>query len=304
MPTNYLDQFFFIDPANPPSVGSALVFQQLTLTDQNDDDDLDRFNGDAINGVDITRSWPGDTVTVNVQGQGDITYTGITFYLADGSRVFTPTDGQVLQNGTFQGSTFVNSQGALDVDDLGPICFTPGTKILTPQGERKIDALQVGDLVTTRDNGDQPILWIGRTTVEGHGDLAPIRFKAGVLGAKRPLIVSPQHRMVVDDWRAAYLFGHKEVLIAARSLVNGDTVKQVKRDQIDYIHLLLAEHEVLFANGVASESYFPGHALTRSDRAAQAEILTLFPELDRVAVLQKKTVLPVVRARDARMLAI
>ena len=92
--------------------------------------------------------------------------------------------------------------------------------------------------------------------------------------------------------------------MAARSLVNGDTVKQVKRDQIDYIHLLLAEHEVLFANGVASESYFPGHALTRSDRAAQAEILALFPELDSVTALRKKTVLPVVRARDARMMAL
>lgn len=304
MPTNYVDQFFFLDPASPPAVGSAVNFFLLEMTDQNDDGDLDRFNGDSINGVDITRSWPGDTITINVPGQGNITYVGTTFYLADGSRVFTPSDGQVLQNGTFQGSTFVNSQGPLDVDDLGPICFTPGTKILTPAGERRIDELAVGDLVTTRDHGAQPILWIGRTTVEGYGSLAPIRFKAGVLGAKRPLLVSPQHRMVVDDWRATYFFGHKEVLIAAQSLVNGDTVKQVKRDRIDYIHLLLAEHEVLFANGVASESYYPGHALTRSDRAAQAEILTLFPELDNVAAMQKKTALPVVRPHDARLMAV
>lgn len=304
MPTDYLDQVFLLDPASPPAVGTQLNFQQVTLTDQNDNGLINRFSGDNINGVDITRSWPGDTVTVDVPNVGLVTYTGITFYLADGGRMFTPTDGQVLQNGTFQGSTAVSSQGSLDVDDLPPTCFTSGTKILTPQGERRIDDLERGDLVTTRDNGDQPILWIGRTVVDGRGELGPIRFKAGVLGAKRPLLVSPQHRMVIDDWRAAYFFGHKEVLIAAKSLVNGTTVKQVKRDSIEYIHLLFAAHEVVFANGVASESYFPGHALTGSDRATQAEIIALFPELDCVDAMEVKTALPVVRAQEARSLAI
>lgn len=304
MPTDYIDQVFLLDPANPPSVGTQINFQQVTLTDQNDNGLINRFAGDNIDGVDIVSSWPGDTVTIDVPNVGPVTYTGITFYLSGGGRMFTPTDGQVLQNGTFVSSTFVNSQGSLDVDDLPPVCFAAGTRILTPDGERRIDDLSPGDLVMTRDNGEQPIIWIGRTTVDGRDEMGPIRFKAGVLGAKRPLLVSPQHRMVIDDWRAPYFFGHKEILVAAKALVNGGTVKQVKRDRIEYIHLLFAAHEVVFANGVPSESYFPGHALTRSDREAQAEILSLFPELDHVSAMQEKTALPVVRARDARMMAI
>ncbi|GAB5439309.1 Hint domain-containing protein [Falsiruegeria mediterranea] len=304
MPTDYIDQVFLLDPASPPAVGTQINFQQVTLTDQNDNGLINRFAGDNINGVDIVSSWPGDTVTIDVPNVGLVTYTGITFYLADGGRMFTPTDGQALQNGTFQGSTFVNTQGSLDVNDLPPVCFTVGTKILTPVGERRIEELEAGDLVTTREHGDQPVLWIGRTTVDGRGEMGPIRFKAGVLGAKRPLLVSPQHRMVIDDWRALYFFGHKEILVAAKALVNGDTVKQVKRDQVEYIHLLFASHEVVFANGVPSESYFPGHALERSDREAQAEILRLFPQLNHVTALQKKTALPVVRARDARMMTL
>lgn len=304
MPTDYIDQVFLLDPANPPSVGTQINFQQVTLTDQNDNGLINRFAGDNIDGVDIVSSWPGDTVTIDVPNVGPVTYTGITFYLSGGGRMFTPTDGQALQNGTFVSSTFVNSQGSLDVDDLPPVCFAAGTRILTPDGERRIDDLSPGDLVMTRDNGEQPIIWIGRTTVDGRDEMGPIRFKAGVLGAKRPLLVSPQHRMVIDDWRAPYFFGHKEILVAAKALVNGGTVKQVKRDRIEYIHLLFAAHEVVFANGVPSESYFPGHALTRSDREAQAEILSLFPELDHVSAMQEKTALPVVRARDARMMAI
>lgn len=304
MPTTYLDQFFDMDPANPPGAGTSLTVQKYNLVDQDDDDDIDRFGGDTVNGVDVTRSWPGDTVTINVPGVGNVTYTGITFYLANGTQVFTPTDGQVLQSGTFVSSTFVNSQGPLDVDDLGPPCFTPGTLIATPVGERPVEDLKPGDLVLTADNGAQPLMWIGRTRIAADGDHAPIQFQKGVLGLSRALLVSPQHRMLIDDWRAPYLFGESEVLVAAHCLVNGDTVTRVESAEVEYIHLLFKEHEILFANGAKSESYFPGHARTRSEREVQAEVLELFPELMSDAASSQQTVRPVVRPRDARAIAI
>ncbi|MFT7594594.1 MAG: hypothetical protein ACI8R4_001915 [Paracoccaceae bacterium] len=162
MPASYTDQFFTIDPFNPPPVGTQLNLSTFTLIDQNDDDDFDRFDNDSVDGFDITSSWPGDVVTVNVPGVGFVTYTGTTFYLSDGRQVFTPTDGQVLQNGTLVNANGVTTQGPLDIVDLGPTCFTPGTLIETDRGDRLIETLHKGDLVRTRDNGLQPILWIGR----------------------------------------------------------------------------------------------------------------------------------------------
>ncbi len=304
MPTTYTDQFFNMDPANPPAPGTTLTVQSYDLVDQNDDGDIDRFNNDTVNGVDVTRSWPGDTVTINVPGTGNVTYTGTTFYLADGTQVFTPTDGQVLQSGTFVSSTWVTTQGPLDVSDLGPPCFTPGTLIETPDGPRLIEDLKPGDLITTVDHGAQPLLWMGRTTVKAEGKKAPVHFKAGILGLDQSLTVSPQHRMLVADWRAPYLFGHSEVLIAAHCLVNGDTVTRVEGGEVEYIHLLFSRHEIVFANGAKSESYYPGHAISQSDQDTQAEVLRLFPELRTRNPVLPETARPVVRPREARALAI
>lgn len=305
MPTTYFDQFFAMDPANPPPAGTLLTVENYSLVDQNDDGEIEAPGGDTVNGQDVTSSWPGDTVVINVPGTGPVTYTGITFYLADGTRVFTPTDGKVLEEGTLVSTTFVNTQGPLNVPgQLGPPCFTPGTMIETPDGPRAVEDLKPGDLVNTVDNGPQPLLWVGRTTVAATGDTAPIRFEAGVLDLDRETLVSPQHRMLIADWRAPYLFGHTEVLIAAHSLVNGDTVTRVEGGEIDYIHLLFGQHEIVTANGAKSESYYPGHAVSQSERETQAEILALFPELTSRELHAQKTVRPVVRPRDGRLIAI
>ncbi|KIC41008.1 type I secretion protein [Ruegeria sp. ANG-S4] len=304
MPTTYTDQFYSFDPANPPPAGTAITIDVLDLVDQDDNDEIEDFGGDTVNGQLITDSWPGDTVTINVPGVGDVMYEGITFYLADGSRVFTPTDGQVLQQGTLVSTTFVTTQGPLNVpDELGPPCFTPGTMISTPDGERLVEDLKVGDLVLTADNGAQPLVWVGRTSVEAEGRLAPVRIEKGLFGLTRPLLVSPQHRMLIDDWRAPYLYGHSEVLIAAHCLVNDDTVKRVEGGTVDYIHLLFSRHEIITANGAKSESYFPGHAVSNTERQTQAEILALFPELAETRGRDLKTVRPVVHPREGRLIA-
>lgn len=304
MPTPYQDQFYTFDPANPPPAGTAVAVSSFTLVDADDDNEIDAPSGDTVNGQDVTNSWPGDTVTINVAGVGNVTYTGTTFYLADGSRVFTPTDGQVLQPGTFVSATFVSTQGPLNVGNLGPPCFTPGTMIATPEGERAVEDLEVGDLVTTVDHGPQPLIWVGRTVVAAEGKLAPIRFEAGVFDLDRPLLVSPQHRMLVEDWRASYLSGHAEALIPAHALVNGKTVTRVEGGEVEYFHLLFKQHEIVIANGAKSESYYPGHALSASDRETQSEVLHLFPELAGHDPMSVETARPVVHPREARAFAI
>jgi len=168
MPTSYFDQFYLMDPASPPAVGSTLTPSYLELIDQDDDGDVGTAGGDIVNGSDVTASWPGDTVTINTPS-GNITYTGNTFYTADGARYFTPTDGQVMQQGTFVSSTFVNTTAPLAVGDLGPSCFTPDTLINVPGGTVPIQDLEVGDLVETLDEGPQEIRMVLRPRATSPG---------------------------------------------------------------------------------------------------------------------------------------
>ncbi|WP_171210306.1 MULTISPECIES: Hint domain-containing protein [unclassified Ruegeria] len=315
MPTTYTDQFFVLDPANPGAngtvVGSTLTVSQFDIVDQNDNGLINRLNNDSVDGQDITASYFDDIVTIQLPGGGQVTYTGVTFYLADGREVFTPTDGQLLQQGTFVSSSVTDfsdtggSFGSVDIagGELAPPCFTAGTLIETPKCQRRVEDLQPGDLVMTLDRGAQPLLWTGKTTVAANDTFAPVRFSAGTFGLSHPLLVSPQHRMLIDDWRAQYFYGHSEILIAAHCLVNGDTVTRAPVDEIDYYHLLFDRHEIIFANGAKNESYYPGHAVTQAERRTQAEILALFPELSRTELGNSKTVRPVIRSREARLIA-
>ncbi len=151
----------------------------------------------------------------------------------------------------------------------GVICFTPGTRIATPQGPRRIEELREGDQVQTRDNGAQQIQWIGSRRMTGARlfampKLRPIRIRAGALGIERPdeeLVVSPEHRMLVRGATARALFNESEVLVAARDLVNGSTIAtDTMLREVTYVHLLLPCHEVIWANGVETESFHPAHA--------------------------------------------
>ena len=288
MPTTYSDQFFLMDPANPPATGSLLTVSVQTLTDQNDDGDIDRFDGDAINGVDIVNSWPGDTVTINVDGV-NITYTGITFYLAGGVRLFTPTDGQVLQEGTLVSTTFVNTQGPLNVGDLGPPCFVEGTLIETSTGPVPVEELRTGDLVVTGDNGLQPIRWIGGRMVteeelQAESRLRPVIIRADALGPGVPsadLMVSQQHRILVRSKIAERMFACREVLVAAKHLCELDGIEIVENSTgVSYFHILFERHEIVQSNGAETESLYVGPVALRSlDRDAVNEVLMLFPEV-------------------------
>lgn len=299
MPTSYTDQFFFIDPANPPATGTFMTFSNLTLVDQDDDNDFEAAGGDTVNGSDITSSYPGDTVTIFVSGVGNITYTGITFYLANGTQVFTPNDGQVLQNGTLQATSWVSPQGPLLVSELGPPCFTAGTLIDTPDGPRPVEEIAVGDLVMTQDNGAQPVRWHGSRSVAGQGKFAPIRFAPGAIGNDRALLVSPQHRMLIGGWRAELFFGEDEVLVAATHLVNGDTINRVPMRQITYHHLMFDQHEIVMAEGVPAESFYPGDTILSEDDGLREEIAALFPAMSNLAINGWTTARTVLRGTEA-----
>lgn len=168
-------------------------------------------------------------------------------------------------------------------------CFTAGTMIRTAEGERRVEDLRLDDLVWTRDNGLQPLRWIGRRTLRpaelaAQPNLRPIRIRAGALGAGQPaqdLVVSPQHRILIRSSIALRMFGAAEVLVGAKQLLAlpGIEVDEAARE-VTYLHLMFDRHEVLVSNGAETESLYPGPiALAALGEAAAAEIQALFPEL-------------------------
>ena len=172
----------------------------------------------------------------------------------------------------------------------GVICFTPGTRIRTPDGLILIEDLREGDRIQTKDNGAQTIQWIGSRNMSGARlfampKLRPVRFDAGILGIDCPdddLLVSPEHRVVVKGAVAQELFNTSEVLVAAKDLINGDSIRvDMKVREVTYIHMLLDQHEVVWANGVETESFHPAStALSTLDDADRARLLAAHPELE------------------------
>lgn len=240
-----------------------------------DNDGVIRARGDdQINGSTVTGVWVGDTITLN-----GVEISGVTFYTADDGRYFTPADGSVLSDGTITSTTFVNQSTQFPLGDFGPPCFVAGTMISVPGGLAPVEALKIGDLVNTRDNGARPIRWIGQRTVPGRGAFAPIRLGPGALGDHGELRVSPQHRVLLGGWRAQLYTGDDEVLCAAHLLADGDRICRAPCDRVTYVHFMFDDHEIVEAAGLACESFLLGDYLCHETSALRDEMLVLFPEL-------------------------
>ncbi|MCY1126278.1 Hint domain-containing protein [Frigidibacter sp. RF13] len=143
----------------------------------------------------------------------------------------------------------------LRLGDVICVSFAAGTLITRPGGAPEaIEKLKIGDPVLTRDNGPQPIRWIGKATLRAAGSFAPVVISAGTLGNLGELVVSPHHRIFLYQRGARRLGGTAEVLVQAKHLVDGDRVWRREGGFVDYYSLVFDRHEIIFAEGVAAES--------------------------------------------------
>ena len=228
-------------------------------TDDGIDDDFDTLDLRGLGRFEIV----GETVDPD----GDSTSGTVNFLAADDS-----------VSGTLEFS---------EIENLIP-CFTPGTLIATPRGEKLVEELQLGDRVITRDNGLQEIRWIGHRALgaqdlQNAPHLKPVLIRAGALGhglPERDMLVSPQHRLLLNSERAALYFEEREVLAAAKHLTGMEGVDQVEASGTTYIHFMFDQHEVVLSNGAWTESFQPGEQVLDGMGAEQRdEIFDLFPEL-------------------------
>jgi len=225
---------------------------------------ITQVNGQSVVVGSMVTLSSGQTVTLNADGTLEIVGDGDTEDFA-----FTYT----VDGGTSTDVAFVN------VSSIP--CFVAGTLILTPDGEVPVETLSPGDLVITQDEGAQPVRWIGQRRVEAVENFAPIHIRGGTFGSHNDLLVSPQHRVLIHDSLAELLFGEAEVLVKAKDLVNDSTVTRRTGGTVAYVHILFDRHQVVFSEGLATESFLPGPQTTKSfERDIVEEICAIFPEID------------------------
>ena len=158
---------------------------------------------------------------------------------------------------------FAATDISLPQDGMMKASFARGTLIDTPHGAIAIEQLEDGDEVMSRHGDIQLITGLTRRRHCGlelalFPKRAPVRIMAGALTGGRPghdLLVSQEHRLVVDDWRAAYLFGEDEILVPAKSLLNNRTVVvENHRSGVEYFDLTVQDHGLVCANGLWAET--------------------------------------------------
>lgn len=134
--------------------------------------------------------------------------------------------------------------------------FARGTHITMGNGQmRRIETLQVGDMVLTRDAGKQPIRCLGQATLRATGSFAPVVIMKGALHNENDLVVRPDHRLFVYQREDHLGAGRSEVLIKARHLVDNVTVVRRRGGFIDYFQLIFDDHHIIYAEGIAAESH-------------------------------------------------
>lgn len=173
------------------------------------------------------------------------------------------------------------------------VCFASDTLIMTSRGEVLIEELQAGDLVRTRDNGMQPIRWIGNrhfdaSELAANPALYPVKIEANSFGQNMPsqeLTVSPQHRVFIDDWRTDVLLGAENgIFMAAVTLVNGSSIQRIEDvETVTYFHIAFDNHEVIWSNNLPTESLLLNdQTLLAVTKEQQVELSEIFSNVEDI----------------------
>ncbi|GBR45774.1 Hint domain-containing protein [Neokomagataea thailandica] len=137
------------------------------------------------------------------------------------------------------------------------VCFLAGSQIKTPAGLSNIEDINIGDrvVISTNDTlSDDTVTWVGKAHCTINKDLPddqagyPVRILKDAIAEGTPfedLLVTPEHCLFFDG-----------KFIPARMLINNRSVFYDKSyTSYDYYHIETAQHSVITANGVLTESY-------------------------------------------------
>ncbi|MDA7427034.1 Hint domain-containing protein [Primorskyibacter aestuariivivens] len=198
----------------------------------------------------------------------------------------------------FSGMSPIHMTNDANTSDLQ--CFAKGTLIATPNGERPVEELTIGDTLTCADGGVTTVLWVGRQRVNKlflGARMQPVRIRAGALGDGLPhtdLTVTADHGMIMDG-----------VVVNASVMVNGDTVEFVParelEDTFTVYHIETENHDVILANGAHAESFIDYVGRQAFENYREYEALygseRIIPEMTLPRVSSLRTLPSEIRAR-------
>ena len=234
----------------------------------------------------------GDTFN-NVSLGGNYTYAGTTVIDGNTWPVWIYDGPPFGYHVVFMDQAAVSPPATLSITAAAfPTCYFAGSLIRTDQGERDVEELEIGTILSRPDGTGTRVKWIGRQTVStrfGPAErLRPVRFAAGSLGDGLPhsdLTVTADHGMLVED-----------IICHAGALVNGTTITRVPLSELGesytVYHVETESHEIILANGAPAETFIDNVSRRTFDNFGEFEALYgEVPEMEE---------LPYPRAMSAR----
>ncbi|WP_086631919.1 Hint domain-containing protein [Commensalibacter intestini] len=204
------------------------------------------FTGDASNSITLA-----NVHTSNVTNVAYPDVNHVTFTLNDGTAVTLNITGV----GNYGYALTSDANGNLVYE----ICFLTGTMIEIPGSVCAVEDLKIGDSVltynpVTQGKVSKPVTWIGHKTASIKSNLLndeagyPVRILKDAIAPNVPnkdLLITAEHCLYFDG-----------KFIPARMLVNGYSIYyDTSMTSYDYYHIETAEHSILTADGMLTESY-------------------------------------------------
>ncbi|GBQ52581.1 Hint domain-containing protein [Novacetimonas hansenii] len=217
-----------------------------------------------LSGASIKNFGTGDSIIIESNGSpATISSVSYNSLLGTTDITFSNNDSVTLtgeyQNTDPTASNYVNA--VAESGDTGTVivCFLSGTMIQTPTGDIAVEALQVGDAINIFDcsvpaGTTRNIVWAGhhKAVVRPHlpDDEAgyPVRIVKDAITDGVPykdMLITAEHCLFFDG-----------KFVPVRMLVNGRSIFYDKSiTSYDYYHIETAQHSVIMADGMLSESY-------------------------------------------------
>ncbi|GBR47361.1 outer membrane protein [Neokomagataea tanensis NBRC 106556] len=159
-----------------------------------------------------------------------------------------------------EGTVFSIQQSSNQYDnnrDQVIVCFLADSLIKTPNGNKSVEKIILGDKVITYADGvevTRPITWVGKSTCHVRPHLPedeagyPVRILKGAIAENVPfkdLLITAEHCLFFEG-----------KFVPARLLVNGRSIfYDHSFTSYDYYHIETEEHSVVMADGMLTESY-------------------------------------------------
>ena len=222
-----------------PNFGVLLLDDETTFNGTVDafGDNSELLLGDVSNAA--TAGFAGGELILTDSSGGTVA----TVAMNSGPNTYSIATFSVMEN-------IANNKATVTV--TGVECFATGTRIKTPGGDVPVERLAAGDLVDAMHAGATRVVFVGHRHVicrrhPSPASVWPVLVRAHAFAPRMPerdLLLSPDHAVYVDG-----------VLIPVKHLINGKTITQTRVDSVTYYHIELAEHDILFAEGMPAESY-------------------------------------------------